>query len=146
MEQGYKPDGWLGLMIGSKYFIDFSGKYKFEDKLGDLFRELDRILKPETIVKENTKTESSLVSLVYVYYYYYKTQLNNLFAEKGHQHNMQTVYRYIIEYVHLWVRAIWMTNEYFIQLCRNKKKVYRQISSKHMVLNYSGLYRKKCIR
>ncbi|XP_045166230.1 uncharacterized protein LOC123529776 [Mercenaria mercenaria] len=54
MERGYKPDGWLGLMIGSRYFVEFSGKYKFEDKLVDLYRELDRILKPEAVHSDNT--------------------------------------------------------------------------------------------
>jgi hypothetical protein len=63
MEQGYKPDGWLGLMIGSKYFIDFSGKYKFEDKLVDLFRELDRILKPENAGLEHNVTDLSEVGI-----------------------------------------------------------------------------------
>ena len=42
MERGYHPDGWLGMILGSKLFYDFSGKYKFEDKFDGLVKELDR--------------------------------------------------------------------------------------------------------
>ena len=32
MEQGYRPDGWLGLVIGAKIVYDFSAKYLFDNK------------------------------------------------------------------------------------------------------------------
>lgn len=63
MELGYKPDGWLGLLIGSRYFVEFSGKYKFEDKMVDLFRELDRILKPPSEEKNTTLYNTGAVQV-----------------------------------------------------------------------------------
>ena len=43
LERGYKPDGWLGFILGAKLFFDFSGKYPFETKMNDLLKELARI-------------------------------------------------------------------------------------------------------
>ena len=43
LERGYKPDGWLGFILGAKLFYDFSGKYPFQDKLNDLLKELRRL-------------------------------------------------------------------------------------------------------
>ena len=43
LERGYKPDGWLGFILGAKLFFDFSGKYPFEAKMNDLLKELARI-------------------------------------------------------------------------------------------------------
>lgn len=40
MEKDYKPDGWLGILKGSKLFFDFSGKYSYKDKVVELCREL----------------------------------------------------------------------------------------------------------
>ena len=40
MERHYKPDGWLGILRGSKLFFDFSGKYPYEKKLDELVKEL----------------------------------------------------------------------------------------------------------
>ncbi|XP_064597655.1 uncharacterized protein LOC135464094 [Liolophura sinensis] len=40
MEDSYRPDGWLGILLGSKLFFDFSGKYSFESKLESLQKEL----------------------------------------------------------------------------------------------------------
>lgn len=40
MEGGYKPDGWLGIIKGSKLFFDFSGKYPLARKFEELVREL----------------------------------------------------------------------------------------------------------
>ena len=42
MEAGYRPDGWLGLIVGSKLRFDFSGKYPFEQKLEGLIREIQK--------------------------------------------------------------------------------------------------------
>jgi hypothetical protein len=39
MRQGYKPDGWLGFMIGSRIYIDF-GRFDFETACGKLMTEL----------------------------------------------------------------------------------------------------------
>jgi len=43
MQKDYKPDGWLGLNIGSKLFFDFSGKYNFDEKMKELKTEIRRV-------------------------------------------------------------------------------------------------------
>ena len=43
MERDYKPDGWLGILIGTKLFFDFSGKYEFREKFSKLIVELQRL-------------------------------------------------------------------------------------------------------
>lgn len=39
MRQGYRPDGWLGLMIGSRVYMDF-GRYDFEIACDKLLTEI----------------------------------------------------------------------------------------------------------
>ncbi|BFZ13606.1 hypothetical protein BsWGS_16645 [Bradybaena similaris] len=36
----YRPDGWLGAILGAKLFFDFSGKYPYEKPLQGLLKEL----------------------------------------------------------------------------------------------------------
>ncbi|XP_041361800.1 uncharacterized protein LOC121377777 [Gigantopelta aegis] len=43
LEQGYRPDGWLGMILGAKLFHDFSGKYPFEPKMTGLLKELAQL-------------------------------------------------------------------------------------------------------
>ena len=40
MEKDYKPDGWLGMIVGVKFYIDFCDKYKVTSGLGKLVKEL----------------------------------------------------------------------------------------------------------
>ncbi|XP_019613750.1 PREDICTED: uncharacterized protein LOC109461788 [Branchiostoma belcheri] len=40
MEGKYKPDGWLGAILGAKLYFDFSAQHKFEDSIGKLIKEL----------------------------------------------------------------------------------------------------------
>ena len=40
MDDGYRADGWLGMLIGTKLFFDFSGKYPFDEKIDGLLKEL----------------------------------------------------------------------------------------------------------
>ncbi|XP_035824677.1 uncharacterized protein LOC101851026 isoform X2 [Aplysia californica] len=40
MQLEYKPDGWLGILLGTKLFFNFSGKYPFEEKINDLVKEI----------------------------------------------------------------------------------------------------------
>ncbi len=40
MQLNYKPDGWLGMIKGTKLFFEFSGKYEYEPKVNDLMKEL----------------------------------------------------------------------------------------------------------
>jgi hypothetical protein len=39
MRPGYKPDGWLGFMIGSRIYVDF-GRYDFETACEKLMTEI----------------------------------------------------------------------------------------------------------
>ncbi|CAD5118691.1 DgyrCDS7375 [Dimorphilus gyrociliatus] len=43
-QRGYKPDGWLGILMGSKFYINFDGKFSFSKALEKLLREINRIL------------------------------------------------------------------------------------------------------
>lgn len=40
LEGGYRADGWLGIILGTKLFYDFSGKYSFQSRLDALIKEL----------------------------------------------------------------------------------------------------------
>ena len=40
MEKNYKPDGWLGMIVGAKLWIDFCEKHKVTSALGKLVKEL----------------------------------------------------------------------------------------------------------
>ena len=40
MEKDYKPDGWLGMIVGAKLWIDFCEKHKVTSALGKLVKEL----------------------------------------------------------------------------------------------------------
>ncbi|XP_013385107.1 uncharacterized protein LOC106155047 [Lingula anatina] len=56
MQRNYKPDGWLGMILGSKLFFDFSGKYNFECKVDELAKELGNRGKTGGIVPVMTET------------------------------------------------------------------------------------------
>lgn len=60
MEKSFDPSGWLGILIGSKLFFDFSGKYPFEMKMQELLREVQLHLKKVTDDSLATKVETSL--------------------------------------------------------------------------------------
>lgn len=46
LQYGYRPDGWLGILIGTKKFYDFSMyKHSFTKKFSELKNELDGIFK-----------------------------------------------------------------------------------------------------
>ncbi|XP_064620815.1 uncharacterized protein LOC135483734 [Lineus longissimus] len=46
VQANYRPDGWLGLLIGTKLYYDFSGKHPFDKKLAELIRVLGPRGKP----------------------------------------------------------------------------------------------------
>ena len=48
MDDGYRADGWLGMLIGTKLFFDFSGKYPFDEKVDGLLKELTRTVSSST--------------------------------------------------------------------------------------------------
>jgi len=41
MQRYYKPDGWLGILIGAKLYINFDGKYEFDVASEMLLKELN---------------------------------------------------------------------------------------------------------
>ncbi|KAL3855572.1 hypothetical protein ACJMK2_014788, partial [Sinanodonta woodiana] len=41
MEQDYKPNGWLAILVGNGLSYDFSGKYRFEAKCEELLKRID---------------------------------------------------------------------------------------------------------
>ena len=53
MQKGYKPDGWLGIILGSRIFIDFT-KLEFNKAMIDLKRNLSLVLH-----KDNHKVVST---------------------------------------------------------------------------------------
>ena len=40
LQKQYRPDGWLGAILGAKLYFDFSGKYPFEKPWNGLTKEL----------------------------------------------------------------------------------------------------------
>ncbi|XP_052084596.1 uncharacterized protein LOC127721827 isoform X2 [Mytilus californianus] len=56
VQKYYKPDGWLGALLGTKLFIDFSGKYQFEPKWNELIKELQahKMLGKEEAIQKTT--------------------------------------------------------------------------------------------
>ena len=38
MERGYKPDGWLGALLGMQLYADLSSEDAFETKMNDVLR------------------------------------------------------------------------------------------------------------
>ena len=40
MQKKYRPDGWLGIVLGAKLYFDFSGKYPFDKSFQGLLKEL----------------------------------------------------------------------------------------------------------
>ncbi|XP_062585822.1 uncharacterized protein LOC134247482, partial [Saccostrea cucullata] len=43
VQKRYRPDGWLGMILGAKLYFDFSGKYPFEKPWNGLMKELKSI-------------------------------------------------------------------------------------------------------
>ncbi|KAL3855599.1 hypothetical protein ACJMK2_014806 [Sinanodonta woodiana] len=55
MEQDYKPYGWLGFIVGTDLYYDFSGKYEFETKFEELLKRM-KVLYGEGRSKTNNHT------------------------------------------------------------------------------------------
>ncbi|XP_062594967.1 uncharacterized protein LOC134256336 [Saccostrea cucullata] len=64
MEKGYKATGWLGAMIGAKLFYDFSGKYDFERKLGELLAAISGKIHPQKTKTLSTIQEHAVSTLL----------------------------------------------------------------------------------
>ena len=46
MEENYKPDGWLGILLGTRLWTDFTNQTLFDEKMKELCGRLDSICKP----------------------------------------------------------------------------------------------------
>ena len=57
MEYRYKPTGWLGLILsGNSLYVDFSlHKYKFEQKTGDLLKQLRLKMKDDDVENDESR-------------------------------------------------------------------------------------------
>ena len=55
MESNYRPDGWLGIIMGSKLWIDFSSGQNISDSVEKLKKELGTRGKRESAAKKGDK-------------------------------------------------------------------------------------------
>ncbi|RTG87862.1 uncharacterized protein DC041_0007681 [Schistosoma bovis] len=62
-QRGYVPDGWLGFMMGTRLYIDISGKYPFEDKFIELCKRID-VYKKQSIDQLNNHCQNKPVEVV----------------------------------------------------------------------------------
>lgn len=44
LQRYYKPDGWLGMLMGAKLYVNFDGKYEFDHAYQLLLKELQPYL------------------------------------------------------------------------------------------------------
>ena len=54
MKNGYKPDGWLGFILGTRMFIDF-GKYEFEKAIEMVDNEIQLQKKKRKMAKQSAR-------------------------------------------------------------------------------------------
>ena len=50
LERNYKPDGWLGMLVGSKVWLDLTQESKFEGNMQMLMRQIGEKGKAERAV------------------------------------------------------------------------------------------------
>lgn len=68
MQMKYQPRGWLGIILGTKLFFDFSGKYNFEAKFLDLVKELagrGQSAEPTIVKVYNTITGNPIIHYIF---------------------------------------------------------------------------------
>jgi hypothetical protein len=53
MQQGYVPDGWLGIILGSKIYVNFT-KNAFDECMRKLIFEIEHHAGQKSIVNETT--------------------------------------------------------------------------------------------
>uniref|UniRef100_A0A094ZHD1 TIR domain-containing protein n=1 Tax=Schistosoma haematobium TaxID=6185 RepID=A0A094ZHD1_SCHHA len=62
-QRGYVPDGWLGFMMGTRLYIDISGKYPFEDKFIELCKRID-VYKKQSIDQLSNHCQNKPIEVV----------------------------------------------------------------------------------
>ena len=79
MDGKYRPDGWLGFIVGSKFWIDFSEKHKLDCNVDKLMRELGNRgkielqesiaqglgIKPGKLTRFDDQTQKTLAFITY---------------------------------------------------------------------------------
>ncbi|CAF0891184.1 unnamed protein product [Brachionus calyciflorus] len=63
MQKNYMPDGWLGLILGAKIYVNFK-KYTFEECIRNLSNEIQKVFDdetPETNNEQNKKPAKTLI-------------------------------------------------------------------------------------
>lgn len=65
MEGGYKPDGWLGLLLASKLFFDFTKDGQWEMMFDGLCAEINRMMLDESSDRIDGKTTDPTAPAVY---------------------------------------------------------------------------------
>ena len=63
MQRGYKADGWLGFLVGTKLYINFDGKIEFEEAYHRLCKELAGRGRKGTAEDISKLVQSSLMSV-----------------------------------------------------------------------------------
>ncbi|XP_048750552.1 uncharacterized protein LOC125662391 isoform X2 [Ostrea edulis] len=61
VQKRYRPDGWLGFILGAKLYFDFSGKYPFEKPWNGLMKELKGMGRL-SVLDNSDKTDAPIVS------------------------------------------------------------------------------------
>ncbi|ESO03364.1 hypothetical protein HELRODRAFT_80466, partial [Helobdella robusta] len=61
LQTGYYPDGWLGILVGSKLVFDVSQQTKYEDSIKHLIKELSQGAEESGTVTAPTVTKSKSV-------------------------------------------------------------------------------------
>lgn len=54
LQKKYRPDGWLGIILGAKLYFDFSGKYRIQKPWQGLLKELKSLEHVDQMKSSNT--------------------------------------------------------------------------------------------
>ncbi|CAH8518797.1 unnamed protein product [Schistosoma bovis] len=64
VESKFVPSGWLGFMIGESRYIDFSGKYPYEEKFEELCTTIHNVSRGSITVKPEKPKKTGEYSCV----------------------------------------------------------------------------------
>ena len=92
MERNYQAREWLGFIIGSKLFFEFTDKYPFESKMSGLIKEVlsrQRKAIPEKPVISQAAPASTEVSLNFIFSPVFRNQYRNSHDLRWHMNFIQ---------------------------------------------------------
>ncbi|XP_030828276.1 uncharacterized protein LOC100892829 isoform X3 [Strongylocentrotus purpuratus] len=61
MEEYYQPDGWLGIILGAKFYMDFSGRLDIEEEMNKLLKEVQMHSAEAKIIYKDDTDDGVLV-------------------------------------------------------------------------------------